>query len=211
MNQAPSAVNAPPYPPGSSTEIPQALSQSTVPAGQSANSAGGSGNFSQDSQSDAEPEPLPPDVGSLRDFIAQGASTESPLGVQLRPNCTELGSQEACGLEVLGVRPGSPAAKAGIKPYHALAHHVLDGAAVAAAFVFPPAILGLAIIDSTQIGESYDLIIGVDGTRVRSIIDFENATADLRPGDVTYVMIVRDGKRVQLPVRLPAGQPLASW
>jgi len=52
-------------------------------------------------------------------------------------------------------------------------------------------------------GESYDLIIGVDGTRVCDLLQFEDQTRGLRPGETVYLNIVRDGARLQIPVNLP--------
>lgn len=208
-NQLSSAASAPSYDPASTTEVPSTLSQAP-PAAQATGSAASPGDSTPSVDSSAEQEPLPPNIASLQDFLAQGAA-ESPLGLELHQECIELAGQEVCGLAVLGVRPGSPAAKAGIQPYHALTHHLLDGATVAAALFFPPAIMAIGIIDSTHIGESFDLIIGIDGERVRNVVDFEDLTGNLRPGDIVYVMIVRSGKRLQIPVHLPAGFPVANW
>ncbi len=153
---------------------------------------------------------VPPHVYSLQDFINQGMD-ESPLGVELREDCSKLESNEqVCGLAVLEVRKGSPAANAGIKPYTALAHDLLDGATVAAALVFPPAIIAVAVIDESSIGEAFDLVIGVDGRRVRHILDFEDLTTNVRPGDILYVTIVRSGKRLQLPVHIPSVQNVSA-
>jgi len=141
----------------------------------------------------------------LQDFISQGVD-DSPLGIELREDCSKLQSHErVCGLAVLEVRNGSPAAKAGIRRYTAITHDVLDGASVAAALVFPPAIVAVAVIDQSGIGESFDLVIGVDGRRIRHILDFQDLTANIRPGDTVYLTIVRAGKRLQVPVQIPPG------
>lgn len=42
------------------------------------------------------------------------------------------------------------------------------------------------MLDSTQVGESYDMIIGVDGTRVMNFLDFQDRMTDLQPGEVIY-------------------------
>ncbi len=160
----------------------------------------------QDQQSgdDSTQTDLPPHVYSLQDFVNQGVE-DSPLGVELREDCSRLKTDEkVCGLAVLEVRQGSPAEKAGIKRYTALTHDLLDGASVAAALVFPPAIVAVAVIDQSGIGESFDLVIGVDGRRVRHILDFQDLTSNVRPGDTVYLTIVRSGKRMQVPVQVPA-------
>ena len=154
---------------------------------------------------------LPPHVYSLQDFVSQGID-ESPLGIELREDCTKLESHEkVCGLAVLQVRSGSPADHAGVKRYTALTHDLLDGASVAAALVFPPAIVAVAVIDQTGVGESFDLVIGVDGRRVRHILDFQDMTTNIRPGDTVYLTIVRQGKRIQLPVQIPGGAGSAAF
>jgi hypothetical protein len=202
---------------GPTAEIPAAQSQDYTPdpapdpapaadsaAGAEQTSAGDS--VSDPQQFDDPPQSeVPPHVYSLQDFVNQGLD-ESPLGMELREDCSRLQTHEkVCGLAVLDIRNGSPAARAGIKPYTALTHDLLDGASVAAALVFPPAIVAVAVIDSSGIGESFDLVIGVDGRRVRHILDFQDLTANVGPGDVVYLTIVREGKRLQLPLHVPSG------
>jgi hypothetical protein len=194
----------------STTEIPPADSPNNAgdalpapdPASDPAASSDPAGDAQQiENDPDAE---LPPHVYSLQDFINQGVD-ESPLGMELREDCTKFEDhQKVCGLAVLEVRRGSPAEKAGVKRYTALTHDILDGASVAAALVFPPAIVAVAVIDQSGIGESFDLVIGVDGRRVRHMLDFEDLTSNVRPGDTVYLTIVRAGRRVQLAIQIPA-------
>jgi hypothetical protein len=200
---------------GTTAEIPPAppapgeqLDPQPAPDASSADpQATGDPNLTPDPQDpqtdDAVQADVPPHVYSLQDFVNQGLD-ESPLGVELREDCSRLKSHEkVCGLAVLEVRNGSPADKAGIKRYTALTHDLLDGASVAAALVFPPAIVAVAVIDQSGIGESFDLVIGVDGRRVRHILDFQDLTANVRPGDILYLTVVRAGKRMQIPVHVP--------
>ncbi|HVA67978.1 MAG TPA: PDZ domain-containing protein, partial [Candidatus Binataceae bacterium] len=63
----------------------------------------------------------------------------------------------------------------------------------------------------TQVGESYDLIIGVDGVRVTDFLDFQDRMRDLKPGEIVYLSVVRDGRRHQFRVAVPIGTNLASW
>jgi hypothetical protein len=197
---------------GTTAEIPQAEKQ-TDPDAQPAPEESTFGDpvttstdSSPDSQQvdDGAQGEMPSRVYSLQDFVNQGME-ESPLGVELREDCSRLDDREkVCGLAVLEVRRGSPADQAGIKSYTALTHDLLDGASVAAALVFPPAIVAVAVLDQSGIGESFDLVIGVDGRRVRHVLDFEDLTSNLRPGDILYLTIVRSGKRLQIPVHVPA-------
>jgi len=149
------------------------------------------------------PPPAVPDLHSLREFLDQMRET-SPLGIELREDHTKLRSGESIsGLAVISVEQGSPAARAGLLPYSGTTHAVLEGATMAATLVFPPAIVALTIIDQSHLGESYDLIIGVDGTRVCDLLQFEDQTRSLKPGDTVYLNVVRDGARLQIPVNLP--------
>jgi len=63
--------------------------------------------------------------------------------------------------------------------------------------------LGLAG-DDMQVGKSYDMIIGVDGSRVTNFLDFQDQMRDLQPGEVIYLSVVRNGKRVQVTMPVPA-------
>ena len=147
--------------------------------------------------------PVMPEVHSLREFMDQMTET-SPLGIELREERTSLKNGETVsGLAVISVSEGSPAARAGVRPYSGTTHAVLEGATMAATMVFPPAIVALTIIDQTHVGESYDLIIGVDGMRVCDLLQFEDQTRTLKPGDTVYLNIVRGGARMQIPVLLP--------
>ena len=58
-----------------------------------------------------------------------------------------------------------------------------DAAAWRAAKTFPPAILLVPLLDYTSIDETYDLIIGIDGVRVRDSLDYQDRTRDLMAGE----------------------------
>jgi S1-C subfamily serine protease len=115
--------------------------------------------------------------------------------------------QEADGLLIVAVAKNSPAAEAGLHAYSNTKHDVITGVAMAGAMFFPPAILLIPALDYTAIGQSYDLIIGVDGSRVRNFLDFQDRTRNLQPGETIYLSVVRDGKRLQITVPLPAAPP----
>ena len=48
------------------------------------------------------------------------------------------------------------------------------------------------------------MIIGVDGSRVRNYLDFMHRTRDLQSGEIIYLSVMRDGKRIQVTVSVPA-------
>jgi hypothetical protein len=144
-----------------------------------------------------------PHLSNLDEFTGYDDTYESPIGAVLQRNCAELsGKQTVCGVAVLEVRPHSAAAAAGLKPYSGLVHTLLGAAVVGSAMVFPPAIAGLDLVEQSHVGESFDLIIGVDGQRIRSLSNFQDATSNIGVGDVLYLSVVRSGKRLQIPVRI---------
>jgi len=147
----------------------------------------------------------------MQAYLSSDAIT-SPIGLELREARRTLKSgAEADGLLVIGVISGSPAAAAGLHAYSRGIHNALTGAMIVAGLIFPPAILGVPLLDYTQIGESYDMIIGVDGARVTNFLDFEDQMRDLRPGEIVYLSVVRDGRRLQFRVDVPVGATLATY
>jgi PDZ domain len=153
----------------------------------------------------------PAQMQSLRAFMAEGAIS-SPIGMEMREARRRLASGEvADGLLVLKVDQGSPAALAGLRGYHQVMHNALTGAAIAAAMIFPPAILVVPVLVDAQIGESYDMIIGVDGNRVTNFLDFEDRMREVRGGELVYFSIVRDGHRKQITVKVPRDMANLAW
>jgi len=145
--------------------------------------------------------------GNAAAYTTDGAFT-SPIGVELEEGSRKLSNgQEAQGLMVLEVTKGSPAATAGLHGYKHTAHSALQGAFIAAALFPSPfapiAMLALPVIELTHVGESYDMIIGVDGSRVTNYLDFTDRIHEARPGEIVYLSVLRDGKRAQMKVFLP--------
>ena len=188
-------------------EIPQARPQETPVATVPPDTVPSSNDLSN--YMNDEPQ-LPGAVGSLREFVVEGEET-SPIGFEVRESRRKLNTGEnAEGLLILKVEKNSAAAKAGLRPYKRAGHNVLEGLAIGAAMVFPPAILALPVIDYTEVGESYDMIIGVDGARVTNFVDFEERMRNVQPGELVYFSVVRNGKRIQIPVPVPAPSTSAS-
>lgn len=152
-----------------------------------------------------------PGVGSIRDFMIEGEDEMSPLGFEVREDRRKLKSgQEAAGLIVTEVDAGGPAAKAGLKAYSHPVKRTIEAVSVIASVVVPlaaPAMMLVPIMESSHVGEDYDLIIGVDGFRVSNIMDFEDRMRDVQPGEIVYLSLIRDGRRVQLPVQVPGVTP----
>jgi hypothetical protein len=150
------------------------------------------------------PEQIDPKLRSLQEFMDEDDQI-SPLGMELREDQRKLNSGEiATGLLVVAIQQHSAAAIAGLHAINHTPHDVIAGLAVAAALFFPPAVLAIPIAEQVSLGESYDLIIGVDGTRVTNYLDFEDRLRDIQPGEIVYLSIVRNGNRVQVPVHVQA-------
>jgi len=146
----------------------------------------------------------PPQV--LQQFDNDG-ELSTPFGMQLREAKRTLKSgEDADGLLITEVQKGSPAAAAGLRPYSHVVHDALAGAAMVGAMVpgGQPAILLIPMLDMFQIGESYDMIIGVDGSRVTNFLDFQDRMRDLQPGEIVYLSVVRNGKRLQVTIPITA-------
>jgi S1-C subfamily serine protease len=151
-----------------------------------------------------DPQLIEPQLHSLQEFIDEGDGI-SPLGMEVQEERRKLASgEEADGLLIVAVTPNSPAAHAGLHGNQTRTHDVLTGAAVAAAMFFPPAILLMPLMGQIHLAESYDMIIGVDGSRVTNMLDFEDRMRDVQPGEIVYLSVVRNGNRVQIPVNVPA-------
>jgi hypothetical protein len=191
--------------PPSTTEIPPAV----LPQSQNAaapfgappdiyNSAGGSPPVVQ-----APPAELRRELRSLSDFMADGDETSS-LGMVVREDHRGVnGSGEVAGLLVVEVLPGTPAAYAGLRGERMGINSALSGVAFAVSLFFPPAMLAAAAVSGTRVGESYDLIIGLDGERITNYLDFSRRMNLARAGELVYLSVSRNGKRMQIPVRVP--------
>jgi len=189
----------PDHAPSGTTVIPSAQEQMAPPVIVAPSSGSQIVNYQENQQM-----PLnEPQLHSLQEFMNEGVNT-SPLGVELQEGARRTkNGREVDGLLVVALQPGSPAELAGVQAGHRVAHDVLEGAAVAASLVFPPAVLAVPVIETIQLGENYDLIIGVDGNRVTNFMDFQDQLRDAQPGETVYLNILRSGKRLQVPVQMP--------
>jgi len=57
-------------------------------------------------------------------------------------------------------------------------------------------ISGVAVVDVLGLDKSWDLIVGVDGYRVKNIFELMQALQDVKSGDTVYLAIVRKGRRM---------------
>lgn len=94
-----------------------------------------------------------------------------------------IAEREIQGLLVIDIEAGSPGALAGLRP---------------------PV--------RSVLSQSYDLIIGIDGARVSNFVDLWNGLRMVQPGEVVYFNLLRDGHRIQLPMKVSSALPMAqSW
>ena len=205
----PYSVPSPRYAQGSATqsaattEIPQALPDGGAGSAASGEMGAPSGQI-VNYQQYQNAQHIDPQLRSLQEFIQEGDNTSS-LGIEVQEAQRKTRSGKmADGLVIVGVIKGSPADLAGLRAYRRTTSDVIKVVAVGAALVFPPAVLVAALADQVNIGDTYDLIIGVDGTRVTNFLDFEDRIREVQPGEIVYLNIVRNGKRMQVPVNLPA-------
>jgi S1-C subfamily serine protease len=187
--------------PPTTTEIPQSVSG---PQPGTAEIDPANAQIVTYQQAQENPQMIDPQLHTLQEFINE-ENPSSSLGVELREDQRKLDSGEvANGLLVVGVQAHSAAALAGLRPDKHTMRNVLQGAAIAAS-LFPPAaplMFLVPVLNEVSLGETYDLIIGVDGTRVTNYLDFEDRLRDVRPGEIVYLSIVRNGQRVQVPVHI---------
>lgn len=149
---------------------------------------------------------VPPQQLMQQQFDNDG-ELSTPFGMQLREARRTLKSgEEADGLLITTVEKGGPAATAGLHPYSHVVHDALTGVAMAGALLpfGQAAILLIPVLDVMQVGESYDMIIGVDGSRVTNFLDFQDRMRDLQPGEIVYLSVVRNGKRLQVTLPVTA-------
>ncbi len=189
--------------PSGATEIapasPDASQQQSASGGPDSNDGSEVARY-QEEQSGMPPEQLK----ALQEFDSEG-ELSTPFGMQLREAKRSLKTgEEADGLLITTVAKGSPAAAVGLRPYNHTVHDALAAAAmVGAVFSGGLSVVVIPALDYMQVGESYDMIIGVDGSRVTNFLDFQDRMHDLQPGEVVYLSILRDGKRVQVTMPVP--------
>ena len=154
-------------------------------------------------EAEQNPQTIDPRLHSLNEYLSE-TDEVPPLGMKLRMERRALESgKEVEGLLIVDITPGSPAAAAGLRANSQTARNILQGAAVVATLVFPPAMLAIPIAAAVPLGETDDLIIAVDASRVSNFLDFENQMSDVQPGEIVYFTIIRKGRRLQVPVPVP--------
>jgi S1-C subfamily serine protease len=107
------------------------------------------------------------------------------------------------GIRVISVDPDGPAAIAGLQSERMIARMALTIALAVGGVVFPPAMFMAILAQQSDVGESHDLIIAVDGERTRNIVDLQDALDRAHDAEIVYLVVVRAGRR-QPPRSTPA-------
>ena len=129
-------------------------------------------------QETTEPEPQ-----GAQEYIDANEQV-SVFGVEMRLDTRKV-ERDIQGLLVIDTEPGSPGAAAGLHPFRERTRDVLNGVGMLAAMVFPPAIVVVPIVESVPLHEGYDLIIGVDVTRVSNFANLRERMRMVRPGGIS--------------------------
>jgi S1-C subfamily serine protease len=111
-------------------------------------------------------------------LIRDGKFIRPTLGIQAAPEAFQRSLGVEKGVAVVGVFPDSPAHQAGIRPYM----RARDGSLVAG-----------------------DVIVALGGKELASMDNLLTALEQRQPGETVTVTVARDGKRVDLQVRLGLG------
>jgi hypothetical protein len=109
------------------------------------------------------------------------------LGIRVAETSECVLGNEEHTLEVLSVRPGSPAAKAGLNANAGFS----APASIASAIFIPIGLAAHALLHRAGMpGYSHDLIIGVNDHRVHDKAELDQELSKLKPGDSAYINIV---------------------
>jgi hypothetical protein len=63
------------------------------------------------------------------------------------------------------------------------------------------------MIGQSDVGESHDLIIAVDGERTRNIADLQDTLDRAEDGEIVYLVVLCAGHLQHIAVRLPGKVP----
>jgi len=159
----------------------------------------------QSDDQDPSHDSLGPKPGSADDYAHQ--ETRHPeyevheLGVKVTEAAGRLSEGTSLsGVKVIRVLPDSPAAQAGLSDEHHIARQVVAGTLQVVGLFVPPVIAAEIALEKSDIGESYDTIIGVDSERVRNLVEFEEQINKSDRGPIIYLSLIRGGHREQIRV-----------
>jgi hypothetical protein len=129
------------------------------------------------------------------------------LGISVLYTVSIRDGQQVGGLEVMEVDGESPASRAGLKARTPMTTVGASGATAGELLGPLDAALRPLLAKSGQLGQDGDLIVSIDDHRVTSDSDLPDHLAQLRPGDIVYLTVLRQQrggsyKAVKIPVTL---------
>ena len=113
------------------------------------------------------------------------------LGISVEYSTHCYMGMEEHGFEVMNIYPGSPAARAGL---HARTSSTAMGdlGALGSILFLPVSVITMPLLRrSGALGQFVDLIVAVDDQRVRSKGELVTMLHHLKPGDTTYITVIR--------------------
>lgn len=163
-------------------------------------------------------DPAPPvvqhEIPSVWPPSPSPASAPGYLGIRIRDFYRERFCMHALtvqGVEVAAVEPDSPAARAGLRPARGLSAREVAAATVAGLLTISPAAsLAAPVLRATGGVEHGDIILALNGRRVKTQNQFQEVLTRFGPHTVVHLTIRRGEATVQLPVHLeewPARTP----
>ena len=129
------------------------------------------------------------------------------LGISVLYTVSIRDGQQVGGLEVMEVDGDSPASRAGLKARTPMTTVGASGATAGELLGPLDAALRPLLAKSGQLGQDGDLIVSIDDHRVTSDSDLPDHLAQLHPGDIIYLTVLRQQrggsyKAVKIPVTL---------
>ena len=113
------------------------------------------------------------------------------LGLELEYTTQCYLGMEEHGFEVVSVYPNSPAAKAGLIGRTG-STPAGDLGALGSVLLGPVALITFPLLrNSGALGTAGDMIVAVDDVRVRNKDEIVHALGHLKPGDTTYITVIR--------------------
>ena len=146
--------------------------------------------------------PLPSDLPA-----SENNGPRPYLGITVLYAVSIRDGQKVGGLEVMDIDENSPASRAGLKARTPMTTIGASGATAGELLGPLDAALRPLLAKSGQLGEDGDLIVAIDDHRVTSDSDLPDHLAQLHPGDIIYLTVLRQQrggkyKAVKLPVTL---------
>ncbi len=128
------------------------------------------------------------ETGTRGEFHRPTGKPYLGISVSYRTMC--FAGKEEDGLEIMKVDPGSPAAVAGLRGQSsqmgaAAALQTLGG------LLGPAQMLVMPFTKKSSMAAEGDMIVAIDDHRVRTQQEFQDRLAQMKPGDTTYITVLR--------------------